>query len=361
MTDTNRAFDLAVIGAGIVGALAGHLATVREPGLRVLTVDQGGPNASGFSAGLDVPTGRDARQRRLAARSRDLYQKLLAEHPALPVRPVDTLWLIERCGYNRLRETMAGPRLGEADPDVLAGVFPGLRPSGDRMVLRSDGSHHADVGGLARSLLARQRDLAGCAVWDDVRVTALDPHAGGYHLLGHRGQRLARCREAIIATGPWAPVGPFGDRIRAAGLRIKKVAAFYLDERPPENAPVLIFEDDDAFLLPETRSGRWLFSFTCREWDGSPLSGPPALGAADRSEATRVLRRYLPAFPGVGADGLAFYDGYTHDRLPLVEPVPGHPGVVLAVGGNGSGYRLAPATAEQALGLLTRQAAGGER
>ncbi|RGA06500.1 FAD-binding oxidoreductase [Microbispora triticiradicis] len=360
MTGAIPDFDLAVVGAGVVGAMTGHLALERDPGLRLLTLDQlerldqDVPNATGLSAGLDVPTGRDARQRELAARSTALYRRLRAERPGLPVRSLDTFWLLARGNVGRLRETMAGPVLEEADPDALDGVFPGLRPSGDQTLLRSDGSWRADVAGLTRALLDEQRGRPGCAVWEDEEVTSLRPYGDGFLLAGEGGRPLARCRAAVVATGPWALHGPFGERMRAAGLRIKKVAAFHLDLRPAEGAPVLIFEDDDAFLLPQPESGRWLFSFTSQEWDVSPVLGPPAaLSGGDYSEAVRVLRRYAPALAGALSGGRAFYDGYTRDRLPLVEPVPDHPGVVIAVGGNGSGFRLAPAIAERALGLLT--------
>ncbi|WP_182888075.1 NAD(P)/FAD-dependent oxidoreductase [Microbispora sp. H10885] len=358
MTGAIPDFDLAVVGAGVVGAMTGHLALEREPGLRVLTVDQlplnqGGLNATGLSAGLDVPTGRDARQRELAARSTALYRRLLATRPGLPVRSLDTFWLLARGNVGRLRETMAGPVLEEADPDALDGVFPGLRPSGDRVLLRSGGSWRADVAGLTRALLDEQRGRSGCAVREDEEVTSLRPYGDGFLLAGEGGRPLARCRAAVVATGPWALHGPFGERMRAAGLRIKKVAAFHLDLRPADDAPVLIFEDDDAFLLPQPESGRWLFSFTSQEWGGSPVLRPAALSGGDYSEAVRVLRRYAPSLAGAISGGRAFYDGYTHDRLPLVEPVPDHPGVVIAAGGNGSGFRLAPAIAERALGLLT--------
>lgn len=363
MTGAVREFDLAVVGAGVVGAMTGHLALERQPGLRLLTVDQlpldqDGLNATDLSAGLDVPTGRDARQRELAARSTALYRRLLAGRPGLPVRPVDTFWLLARDNVGRLRETMAGPALEEAGPDALDGVFPGLRPSGDRILLRSDGSWRADVAGLTRALLDEQRGRPGCAVREDEEVTSLRPYADGFLLAGEGGRPLARCRAAVVATGPWALHGPFGERMRAAGLRIKKVAAFHLDLRPAHDAPVLIFEDDDAFLLPQPESGRWLFSFTSQEWGGSPVLRPAALSGGDYSEALRVLRRYAPSLAGALCGGRAFYDGYTPDRLPLVEPVPDHPGVVVAVGGNGSGFRLAPAIAERALSLLPRSGNG---
>ncbi|RCG32262.1 FAD-binding oxidoreductase [Sphaerisporangium album] len=360
MTEAIQDFDLVVVGAGVVGAMTGHLALEREPGLRVLTLDQGGVNATCLSAGLDVPTGRDARQRELAARSTALYRRLLTERPGLPVRSVGTFWLLARDRADRLRETMAGPDLVEAEVDALGGLFAGLRPSGGRILLRSEGSRHADVAGLARGLLDEQRGRRGCAVRHGERVVSVQPHGDGYLLAGE-GRPLARGRKVIVATGPWALHGPFGARVRAAGLRVKKVAAFHVDLRAADDAPVLIFEDDDAFLLPQPESDRWLFSFTSKEWDGSPVTGSPALSGADHSEAVRVLRRYVPSLVEALSGGRAFYDGYTRDRLPLVEPVPEHPGVVLAVGGNGSGYRLAPAIAERALDLLTPQSPGSGR
>ncbi|MFC3979194.1 NAD(P)/FAD-dependent oxidoreductase [Streptosporangium jomthongense] len=357
-----KEFDLAIIGSGIIGAMIGHLAAEGNPGLRVLTMDDGNTGATHLSAGLDVPTGHTAGQRALAARGSAVYARLRAELPALPIRPVDTYWVIDKANLHRLRESMAGPRLTEADAerrDWLAGVLPGLRTA-DRLLLRSDGGAHADVGRLAGRLLDEQRRRPGSEVRGGSPVTGVRPRDGRYELT-HGDEVYAVAGRVAVATGARAPWGPFGDVARARGLRVKKVAALHLGVRPPDDAPVLVFDDHDAFLLPVHEEGYWLLSFTSRHWDLSPGDGPPDLSPEDRATAAGVLDAYVPALAAEVCGGRAFYDGYTPDRMPLVEPVDGWPGVVLALGGNGSGYRLAPAIAERALELLSLDTRKGDR
>lgn len=50
----------------------------------------------------------------------------------------------------------------------------------------------------------------------------------------------------------------------------------------------------------------------------------------------------------------AFCDGYLPARLPRVAEDPARPGVLLAGGGSGSGFRLAPALAELVVAGLDR-------
>ncbi len=362
MGRTSADFDLAIIGSGIIGAMIGHLATEENPELRVLTMDGGGTGATQLSAGLDVPTGHTPGQRAMAARGSAVYARLRAERSTLPIRPIDTYWMVDKANLGRLQESMAGPRLAEVDAERrswLAGVLPGLRQTADRLLLRSDGGAHADAGRLAGQLLDEQRRRPGNEVWSGLCVTDVRPRGGRYELTCD-GEVYAVAGKVVVATGAWAPWGPFGDVARARGLRIKKVAALHLGVRPPADAPVLIFDDDDAFLLPLHEEGYWLFSFTSHHWDGSPGDGLPGLSPEDRRTAADLLRTYVPALAGKVCGGRAFYDGYTPDRTPLVERVDGWPDVVLALGGNGSGYRLAPAIAERALELLSPDTRKGD-
>jgi glycine/D-amino acid oxidase-like deaminating enzyme len=69
---------------------------------------------------------------------------------------------------------------------------------------------------------------------------------------------------------------------------------------------------------------------------------------------TDAVRRRSPAAADAVTGGRAFCDGYAPNRLPVVTPHPDHPGLVSIRGGSGSGVRLAPALAAEAL-----RAAGG--
>jgi hypothetical protein len=54
--------------------------------------------------------------------------------------------------------------------------------------------------------------------------------------------------------------GPESEAMRAAGVRVKKVAALHLRQVPGDACPELVFFDDDAFLLPLRHRGHLLFA-----------------------------------------------------------------------------------------------------
>jgi glycine/D-amino acid oxidase-like deaminating enzyme len=136
------------------------------------------------------------------------------------------------------------------------------------------------------------------------------------------------------------------------------VVALYIDSPPAGSDPVVIFEDEDAFLMPVPERGAWLFSYTCREWDVDPDTLPAGLSARDAAEARAILRRCAPWLERHCAGGRLFCDAYSInrqysiDRQPLVQSIDPDGRIIFAGAANGSGYRLAPAIAAQAADLL---------
>ena len=61
----------------------------------------------------------------------------------------------------------------------------------------------------------------------------------------------------------------------------------------------MVFEDEDAFLLPVASRGHWLFSYTCTEWDVDPDALTGGVSAANLGAAReRVLGdRHWAYFP----------------------------------------------------------------
>ncbi|MGH9570848.1 MAG: FAD-dependent oxidoreductase, partial [Candidatus Angelobacter sp.] len=71
-------FDLAIIGAGIVGACCAYIANQYQPGWRIAIIDRSfaGDGATRYSVALDLPFGWTPRQKVLAARSVQFYEGL---------------------------------------------------------------------------------------------------------------------------------------------------------------------------------------------------------------------------------------------------------------------------------------------
>ncbi|GFE18339.1 hypothetical protein Sgleb_63860 [Streptomyces glebosus] len=353
--DPTGPYDLAVVGAGIIGAMTAYRAARRSPRPRVLVLDAGTPGAgaTGSSAGFDLPSGRGAAQLELAARSAARYRELVAQHPELTRDRVAVRWLVDAAGQAALARSLHGEPPAAADAETerrLAEIFPGFTRSPGTALLTSPPAEHTAPARTVAVLLEQVRAAApGNAVWPGFAVTEVRRRAGLFDLYAHDGARVS-ARRLVTATGPWALDGPYGEVARTYGVRCKKVAAYHIPVCPPAGAPALVLEDDDAFLLPQPDRDRWLFSFTSQDWDCAPGSPSMRLGPHDRRLARAVLDRHVPGFAPLLGGGQVHCDGYAPGHLPVVAAA--EDGAVLAVAGAGSGYRLAPAIAEDALALL---------
>ncbi|MEU3776046.1 FAD-dependent oxidoreductase [Streptomyces sp. NPDC032472] len=351
-------YDLAVVGAGAVGALAAYYAVRRDPGRRVAVITHAGrgTGATRLSAGFDTPTGHNPAQRALAARSTALFDELAAGLGDAGRAPVDVRWLVARGNTAALDATMADggrtrPVTGEQRA-LLDRTFPGFAHGEDEVLLATAPMTAGQPQWLADRLLAEVLGRPDNTLLEGFRVTEVRRTGGRIELVGADGSRITAAK-AVLAPGPWVLDGPVAAAARERGARVKKVVAFHIMTPPPPGAPALVLEDADAFLLPHRPGGHWIFSITSPDWDRGP-DEPLAIDARDRELARALLARHVPGFLPHLLGGRVFSDCFTPGHLPIVDTV-GDDDVVMAIGGSGSGYRLAPAMAEDALDLLDRR------
>ncbi|MBD0742904.1 FAD-dependent oxidoreductase [Streptomyces sp. CBMA152] len=357
-TTSGAHYDLAVVGAGVVGALTAYYAVRQDPARRVLVITHAarGTGATRLSAGFDTPTGHNPAQRELAARSTVLFDKLAAELTDLPDagrQQVGVHWLLGRDNQAALDATMAdGGTTFPVEPQqrrMLEETFPGLAHADDEVLLASAPMTAGQPQLLADHLLDEVLSNPENTLLEGFRVASIGRTSGHIELVATDGSRVT-ADKAVVAPGPWALDGPVADAARERGSRVKKVVAFHIMAPPPPHAPALIFEDADAFLLPHHPGGHWIFSITSPDWDRGP-DKPLAIDARDREVAVALLERHVPGFVPHLLGGRVLGDCFTPGHLPVVDTV-GDDDVVMAIGGSGSGYRLAPAMAEDALDLL---------
>ena len=348
-------YDLAVVGAGAVGSLAAYYAVRRDPGRRVAVITHAGrgTGATRLSAGFDTPTGHNPAQRALAARSTALFDELAAGLGDAGRAPVDVRWLVARENTAALDATMADggrtrPVTGE-QRSLLDRTFPGLAHDDDQALLATAPMTAGQPQWLADRLLDEVLGRPDNTLLEGFRVTDVRRTGGRVELVAADGSRITAAK-AVLAPGPWVLDGPVAAAARACGARVKKVVAFHIMTPPPPGAPALVLEDADAFLLPHRPGGHWIFSITSPDWDRGP-DEPLAIDARDRELARALLARHVPGFLPHLLGGRVFSDCFTPGHLPVVDTVGGDD-VVMAIGGSGSGYRLAPAMAEDALNLL---------
>ncbi|MFJ6618285.1 NAD(P)/FAD-dependent oxidoreductase [Kitasatospora sp. NPDC091335] len=335
--------DLAVVGGGVIGALIAHEAVAAFPGLSVAVLERGlvGQGASSRSAGVHFPRGATERVRSMTEHSHRVWERLAAELD-LPIREVAATVVATGAGdavptsYLRL-----GGETAPADP-----ARGWAAPAGAR-AWTLDGCHYADVQAVTGRVLARLRDQV--AVLEGAEVTALAAEDGHHRITLGQGQELL-ARRVVLAPGPWIAHPAWAELLAPFGLRVKKVVATHLESAPAPDAPLAVFHDEDAFLLPLHERGHYLFSYTCDRWDVAPDDLEPGLERSDLDDARAVLGRFAPGLAARCTSGRVFCDAYSPRREPVVAEL--RPGLVFAGAAGGSGYRLAPAIAAETVAAL---------
>ncbi|MFJ6721929.1 NAD(P)/FAD-dependent oxidoreductase [Streptomyces sp. NPDC091259] len=341
--------DVAVVGAGILGVLVAREILTRHPAARVTVLDRDmiGSGATRRSAGLHFPRGATETVRTLAAESQDFYADLHTIRPDLPIHPLPMTVLAPEAAEERLREVYLPEaklrRAGELPPTIT--VLPARYGAWE-----GDGCQYADVHTLTQTLAAELRHRV--LFREGVAVTALDSGPDGAHFTLTGGATLTAGR-VVLAPGPWLAEPAWRELVAPLGARVKKIVALHVDVPPRAGDGAIVFQDEDAFLLPFHHRGHWLFSYTCREWDVDPGAVDPALTADHLAEARALLVRYAPELADRCHAGRVFCDAYGPDGRPLVTPLAEDGRIVFAGAAGGSGYRLAPALAARTADLLS--------
>lgn len=349
-------FDLAIVGAGIVGATTAYLAHVRRPEWQIVLLDRSfvGDGATHYSAALDLPFGRTTRQRAMVARSVSFYRDLKTLYPELPIREVPFILMAPAKDISNAAGAFIDANLHMASPQEWQQVrlkYPDLITPQGHAVMMGGNVRHSSPTQLASALVNKACNDCNVQCWEGAEVRHIQDTPRGHTLIIEDGRRIT-AKRVVIATGPWLISGPGGAFSQAAGIRTKKVAAMHIDWCPPPDAPVVYFAAEDAFLLPLQEQKKLLLSFTAQEWDCSAEISRLRIDPEDRSLALSILNRYCPALTERCSGGRVFCDAYSLDRAPFVARISTLHSPVIAGACSGSGVRLAPAIALETLELF---------
>lgn len=350
---------VAVIGGGVIGSLVARQIVDQHPDSTVLLLDRDavGCGASRRSAGLHFPRGASERVRRMSGYSQEFYEKLKADQPDAPIYAVG-MSVLSQASRGDLEGIYTEPVRRNDSPAALDACGAEVRLPADMSVWDVRGAQYADVHRLVQAVVTDLRPRVG--VREGVRVTALEPGGCGVGISLSTGERLTVDR-VVLAPGPWLGAPAWADLVAPMGARIKKIVALHIDQPVAETDRAFVFHDEDAFLLPLAYRGHWLFSYTCRDWDVDPDQVGADLDARDVERAQECLSRYAPSLAPRCTSGRVFCDAYSVSGQPLVRRLDPDGRVVFAGAANGSGYRLAPAIAAEAVQLFEKSVKGNVR
>ncbi|MBN9047689.1 MAG: FAD-binding oxidoreductase [Rhizobiales bacterium] len=338
---------LLIVGGGIIGHMIAWKACMSDASLNVTIIERDlpGAGASAHAAGLHFPLSRTKDGRELSLASQNFYMSALREDPSLPISPLALRIHCPMAANATLMEAMTDGANLKIDPDGMkvAGAL-----GSDLPVWTAYGANRADVH---RLIIAIRHALKGrLCVIDGLNVQDIEERQDSV-VVKTRDEYCLSGDRLVLAPGPWALDEPFLPYVEELGIRIKRVVAFHVDEAEAPRNTVDLFFEVDAFLMPRF-DGRTLFSFTRLEWDVSPDNLARGVSAADREEAEAVIAKVAPGLSGKLLGGQVFCDAYSQDRVPIAKTVGESGRIAFAGAGNGSGYRLAPAIADKALGAI---------
>ncbi len=354
----HRDCELAIVGAGIIGATAAYLACRSNPEWSVVVLDRSlaGQGATAYSVGLELPYGHTPFHQELSRSSLQFYAQLAAEIPTLARRPLPIFTVTHRDHADQVAACFHDPELRHATPSdekQLHQAYPDLRVASDEVILAGCTASYGFPATITIQILDLLKHTCNLSLWEGAAVSNIIFENNRFRLAITDGRELA-ARRVLVAVGPWLPFTVGRELAQAEQVRIKKVAALHVDQVPPAGAPVVFFIDDDAFLLPVQEQGRWLYSFRSNHWDCMPEISTLSISPEDRKQALCILQRHCPAFAERCYGGRVFCDAYGLDRKPLHRSFPGFTNYAVAGAGSGSGFRFAPAIAQHALASFSR-------
>ena len=345
-----REYDVAVVGAGIVGLACGWRAAQR--GLSVLVIDRAaaGSGASWAAAGMLAPVteaefGEEAllRLNLAGAEAWPAFAAELAERSGLPTgfRESGALVVaVDRDDLEEVRRLHEFRRSLGLDADWLTGrecrrLEPGLAPRVSGGVL-APRDHQADpratVAALRAALLHEDGELVEGVEVERVEERALVTAAGTVH-----------AEHVVVAAGAWsaglAPDAPPLRPVKGQILRLRDAREAPLASR--------IVRTPRCYVVPRA-GGELVIGATVEERGFDP--------DVTAGGVHRLLEAAWEALPDVEERALVETTAGFRPATPDNAPVVGRgslPGLIWATGHHRNGVLLAPITATAVAELLT--------
>ena len=361
---TPDAPSIVIVGGGLVGLSAALHARRAEPRARVTVLERArvGDAASGASAAGVRVMGRAPAERALALESLSRWPELDRELEGKTGyrRSGGLRVALDEAGWAEARATVAEQRaagvpLELADADGARRLAPGIS-------LECRGGVHCVIDGQAEALatvhaFAAAARRLGVRIEEGADATALAVEASRVVAVARADGAREACDVAIVAGGAWsAPLlAKVGVRLPLRGRGLQMLLT---DAAPASLTPVvgcfgrplsLKQLADGAYLI----GGGWparIPNEAVNRWEVLPESVSGSLEVARAVYPPLAARAVTRSWAGIEA--------FTPDDLPVLGPVPGVGGLLVAAGFSGHGFALVPALgdvlARLALGLDPR-------
>ncbi len=352
-----RAYDVVIIGAGIVGAACAWACA--NEGLRVAVIEADiiGGGATGAGMGHLVVMDDSEAQFALTRYSRSLWQLLAPELPEdVEYESCGTIWLAadeeemqavrQKKEFYETRgvqvEVLDAKALRAAEPNLREGLVGGLRVPEDAVIYAP----------CAARFFIERAQSRGAELYLPRVVTEIS--AEGVRL--NDGSVIAAHR-VVNAAGTWSPMLTPGIEVkkRKGHLVITERYAGFVKHQLVElgylKSAHSMTTESVAFNVQPRRTGQMLIG-SSRQFDVESKE-------VDANILTRMLERAADFLPGVNRlaaiRGWTGFRAATPDKLPLIGPWVGRENLFLATGHEGLGITTSLGTAKLLVDQLLRR------
>ncbi len=339
-----------VVGGGIFGATTAW--SLAREGVDVLLLEarRFGEQSTGASGALVRCHYSNREVVRMAVRSRETYRRLPLLLDCEPVYE-RTGWLflveeeeLERAVANAAMQDEEG--LDVLEVDDVAAYLPGVDPAGIAYALYEPDSGYAHPTAATRAYVEAFRREGGDAR-EGARVDAIEVEGGravGVRVAGE----LVRCGIVVLAAGPWS-----GTLARTAGvelpLELTREQDVVFATGPEPTVPCAVSSQLDRVYFRPDGAGRLLAGRGYpKDYErADPDAFDPNVDETFARDVHARVTRRLPRLAGMRAVGgrVGLYD-VTPDWHPILGPVGEPENLVVAAGGSGHCFKLAPAIGE---------------
>jgi D-arginine dehydrogenase len=356
-------FDMAIAGAGIVGAATAFFAAAA--GRRVLLLEAEsapGTHATGRSAALFTEAYGPPQVRALTRASRAFYDAPPAGFASVPLlAPRGTLFVGAEDRRAALRTLHAqlladGSAAQWLEGEAARALVPVLRPEAAACAVLDPAAFDIDVDALLQGFL-RGAKRHGAVLVTGARLVAARREGGGWQLTDEAGRHHAAA-VFVNAAGAWADAVAALAGARPCGVQPKRRSAFVFapsDGMPVAAWPAVIDADERWYLKPD--AGALL---------GSPANADPvpahdvqpeeidiATGIFHIEQATTLsIRRPKRSWAGLRS--------FVADGEPVCGFDPQVPGFFWAAALGGYGIQSAPGFGRLCAALLCAAAVPAE-
>lgn len=338
--------DVAILGAGLVGASAALALRRRGRSVALIERDYGGSRASGVNFGGVRRQGRSAAQLHLSARAHPIWADLAGHigidgeyvasgHLKLARSAADLASLAAYAegvsafslGLEILEGATFRARYPDFGPEIIGGsLCPGDGHANPRLV----------AAGYATAA-AR----AGADLLEQCRISHFEHSGGGFRLRADDGQEI-RSEVLINSAGAWggAVAAAFGETLP---MRVDYPTILVTEPLPPMLSVSLGVEGGGFYGRQVTR-GNLVMGGGFGIDTGNDTARP------DPDAITRIGSRGAAILPALRDAQIirvwAGIEGYTADKAPFIGQSTHLPGLFHAFGFSGGGFQIAPAVGE---------------